>query len=361
MIVPFYFISVFSGLLAFIVFLTILTVDIVALLSRKSCRQFNNACKQYSEEASIIISNFNGKRLLQSCIPSVLKAAEYDGMNHEVILVDDASNDSSVQYVKENFPSIRILALSTNLRFAEANNVAVKMAKNDIVIFLNNDMVVEKEFIRPLLSHFRNPHVFAVSARIKMEPRYVGGYLANETGITKAKLVNGFLETWQEEKELQKSEEIFYFSGGSSAVSKKKFFELGGFDPVFSPFYYEDTDISYRAKKKKWKILVEPASIVHHKFRATNNERNFHKSYIKLILKRNYILFNWINIHDLNMIIRHFVHLTSRLFYQAPKKRDYGFTAGYLAALLKLPQVIIRRYKAQSKNHVSDTEIFDKY
>src|SRR3989304_8673448 len=102
--------------------------------------------------ASIIIANWKGRDLLARCLPRLREAVAFAGGGQEVIVVDDARGDDSVAFVKENFPSVRLLALPQNLRFAGANNAAAEIARGEVLVFLNNDMLVEKNFLPPLLS-----------------------------------------------------------------------------------------------------------------------------------------------------------------------------------------------------------------
>src|SRR5438093_10242168 len=104
--------------------------------------------------ASIVILNWNGKELPERCVPSVLEAVRADGRDHEVLVVDNGSTDGSVQFLRENFPRVRLLSLPENLGFAEGNNAGVRAALHDIVVLVNNDMVVDPGFLRPLLEGF---------------------------------------------------------------------------------------------------------------------------------------------------------------------------------------------------------------
>ncbi len=88
----------------------------------------------------------------------------------------------------------------------------------------------------------------------------------------------------------------FYGGGGSCAFDRRKFFELGGFDELLAPFYLEDTDLGFLAWKRGWKVLYQPASVVHHEHRGTIGKR-FSAEYIESILRKNFLLFCWKNIH----------------------------------------------------------------
>ena len=123
--------------------------------------------------ASLIVSTWNGRHLLEQCLPPLLRAVEEAGGEHEVVVVDDASTDDTVEFLKREYPQVALLALPKNLRFAGANNAAARAATGEILVFLNNDMLVEPDFLPPLLQHFSDPEVFAVTGFMQMD---VGGY-----------------------------------------------------------------------------------------------------------------------------------------------------------------------------------------
>ena len=91
----------------------------------------------------------------------------------------------------------------------------------------------------------------------------------------------------------------FYGGGGSCAFDRRKFLELGGFDELLAPFYLEDTDLGFLAWKRGWKVLYQPASVVYHEHRGTIGKR-FRNDYIQSVLQKNFLLFCWKNIHELD-------------------------------------------------------------
>ncbi len=100
---------------------------------------------------SIVILNFNGKKFLNQCLDSVLQS---DYRNFEVILVDNASTDGSIELVQKNFhqhSNLRIVTNGTNLGFAEGNNIGARAATGKYVVFLNNDTEVDPEWLQELL------------------------------------------------------------------------------------------------------------------------------------------------------------------------------------------------------------------
>ena len=105
--------------------------------------------------------------MLAEGLPSVIAAVEAAGGGHEILVVDNGSTDGSVDFVKSSFPRVSELALETNCGFGEGNTRGVKQARGEVIVLLNNDMVVEKDFLASLLQPFEtDPDVFAVGCQI---------------------------------------------------------------------------------------------------------------------------------------------------------------------------------------------------
>jgi len=123
------------------------------------------------ERASIVVLNWEGKHLLEEFLPSVVTAVQHDGRDHEILVVDNGSTDGSVEFLKVHFPGIRVVFLPRNMRYTGGNNAGINAALNDIVIFLNNDMQVDPDFIKPLLEGFGQEAVFSVSCQVFFQDR----------------------------------------------------------------------------------------------------------------------------------------------------------------------------------------------
>jgi len=103
---------------------------------------------------SVLIPNYNGRHLLEKNLPVILKACErWKKGEWEVIIVDDASTDDSVDFLKKNYPQVKIVRHAKNQRFAAACNSGVRAAKGDIVVLLNNDVAPEVNFLEPLIAY----------------------------------------------------------------------------------------------------------------------------------------------------------------------------------------------------------------
>lgn len=319
-------------------------------------KEININCgrKPDNKGASIIVLNWNGKDLLGQCVPSVLDAVNYDGGDHEVIVVDNGSTDGSKEFIQEYFPAVKLVALEKNMRFAGGNNAGVAASSNDIVMFLNNDMIVEKDFLRPLLDDFKDGDTFSVTSQLETKEKL-------ETGKTHGKVTWGIIDVWHEQipsKGFKDTVPVLYGGGGSSAIDKAKFLSLGGFDTLYDPFYWEDTDLSYRAWKRGWKSLFEPKSRVYHKHRGTSRP-TFGDRYINKAIERNRYLFVWRNIIDVSWITSHFFHLLPVLFFRVVRDKNTDCLYSFIWALRQFPKAFVKRFYGRKYYKLSDREVFE--
>lgn len=261
---------------------------------------------------TLLILNWNGRDLLAQGLPSVIDAVGETGAKHEILVVDNGSTDGSVDFVRSSFPSVRVVALDKNHGFGEGNNIGVQHASGDLVVLLNNDMIVDRNFIRPLIEAFESDeNLFAAGCQIFFQET---GKRREETGKTFSYWDHGIIRyLHQDVTELdyeRKSVPVSWASAGAAAFHRRKFLELGGFRSLFSPAYVEDTDLSYRARKRGWGVVFVPASIVHHKHRASSTRR-YNEEELEILIRRNQLLFLWANISDRKMFAE---HLISHLF-----------------------------------------------
>ena len=304
--------------------------------------------------ASIVIPNWNGRDLLEKYLPSVIEAAARVP-GSEVLLVDNGSTDGSAAFVRERFPMVKLLALPENLGFGGGSNVGFRAATHDIVVLLNSDMRVEPDFLAPLLAGFTDERVFSVSCQIFFSDPTK---LRQETGLTQTWWHQGNVRVrHRDDPNIQRLYPCAYGGGGSTAYDRRKFLELGGFDELLAPFYMEDTDLGYLAWKRGWKVLYEPASIVYHEHRGTIGRR-FSEAYIQSILKKNFVLFTWKNIHEWRKLASHFFFtwasaLLSWLFGDSPERCNF---AGIARAVRQLPAAMGSRWRALGMATISDTE-----
>lgn len=306
--------------------------------------------------ASAVIPNWNGKELLEKYLPSVVAALAGNPAN-EIVVVDNGSDDGSADFVRSAFPQVTLVALPRNLGFGGGSNAGFHAARNDIVVLLNSDMRVAPDFLGPLMEGFADPAVFAVSCQIFFSDPHK---IREETGLTQGWWQDGALRVRHRiDPGIDDLYPCFYGGGGSCAFDRKKFLELGGFDPLFEPFYLEDTDLGYLAWKRGWKVLYQPRSRVYHEHRGTIG-RLFREERIQAVLRKNFTLFCWKNIHEWRRLTAHFFFtwasaFLSVIFGEVPLRPTFG---AFWDAFRQLAQAVRSRWRARSLAAVSDTEAF---
>lgn len=305
------------------------------------------------KKISFIMLNWNGKNLLDKNLPFVFAATHSGVREREIIVVDNGSTDGSQEFIKNKYPQVKLVNLDSNKRFTGGNNAGAKAASGDILVFLNNDVEVTPDFLEPLIRHFDEPDIFAVGCNIMMRG------VRKESGLTRGRFKKEFLHVEHSWEEYDKPVPILYASGAAFACSREKFIGLGGFDTLWDPFYWEDTDLCYRAWKRGWKILFEPKSIVYHMHQATNNTNNFSKIFLDLPKEANRYLFIWKNISEPRYLSQHFLLLPFMLLSRILRLQFVRLLA-FFAALLKLPRAVYSGIKDERHRKLKDSEILKR-
>lgn len=343
-----------APVLTLVAFLALALSDLIALIAPK--KQLQPARIPATGAASIVIPNWNGRDLLEKYLPSVVAAAAGNPDN-EILVVDNASTDGSAAFVRERFPQVRVLELERNFGFGGGSNAGVRAARNDVVVLLNSDMRVEPGFLAPLLDGFTDANVFAVSCQIFFSDP---ARRREETGLAQGWWENGGLRVGhREDPEITSLFPCFYGGGGSCAFDRRKLLELGGFDRIYHPFYLEDTDLGYMAWKRGWKVLYQPLSIVYHEHRGTIGKR-FSERHIQGVLKKNFLLFCWKNIHEWSRLAPHLLFTAAGVVFTAffGDSPEQANLRGLWKAVLQLPRAMAARRRARALAAVSDTEAF---
>jgi glycosyltransferase involved in cell wall biosynthesis/GT2 family glycosyltransferase len=294
--------------LALALALMLIAADLVARLGRRpdarAAAAAPLAAARSTLPVSIVIPTWNGRELLQMSLPPLRAALAAHPPGGEIIVVDNGSADDTRAWVTAEFPEVRLIALPTNEGFAGATNRGARDSRHPTLILLNNDMVVEPDFILPLLRAMdEEPTAFGVSCQIdfidKGKPRW-------ETGKVHARWKWGtitlfHLDRWQDDNLYP----IFFAGGGASAYDRAKFLALEGFDEaVFSPVYIEDVELGYRAWKRGWPSLFAPKSLVHHKHRGTTR-RIWSEDKIYSFFVTNLAALVWKNVTDWRLLRTH--------------------------------------------------------
>ncbi len=306
-------------------------------------------------DISVVIPNYNGESLLKKNLLKVFAALEeYKNGKTEVVIVDDASTDASASVIsnfKFKISNLRLIANEKNLGFSSAVNRGVKEAKGEIVVLLNTDVIPEEDFLQPLLKHFKDNKVFAVGCMDKSLENDKTVLRGRGLGVWK----RGFLV--HRRGEVDKTNTL-WVSGGSGAFRKSIWENLGGFNELYNPFYWEDIDLSYRALKSGYKVLFEPKSIVMHYHEEGAIKNKYLPSEIKIIAYKNQFIFAWENTTDLSLQALHFFWLPYH-FIKALFRLDVAFFLGFFKALVLMPKVIKSSLNYQKLFIFSDKQVIE--
>ena len=215
-------------------------------------------------DISVVIVTWNGRQHLLACLSSV--AAQL-GVHAETIVVDNGSTDGTAEYVRAQFPWVRLVALGENRGFAGGNNAGVREARGRLVAFLNNDTAADAGWLRALAAGIDERNRFAlVTSRIVYmhDPdtidsagdgvlRWGGAFKRHHGEPASTALV---------------TQEVFGVCGAACMTPKAVFEELGGFDEDFFASH-EDVDLSYRARLRGYRCRYVAAAVVRHVGSAT--------------------------------------------------------------------------------------------
>jgi GT2 family glycosyltransferase len=295
---------------------------------------------------SVVLPNWNGAHLLRKHLPYVLTAAP----KAEIIVADDTSSDDSVKLLREKFPRVKVVRGRTRQGFAGNVNRGVAKATGEIIVLLNTDVRPRKDFLAPLLTHFRDPDVFAVGCL--EESHDPGGVVLRGRGIGRWR--KGYF--LHERGDVTKADTA-WIAGGSGAFRKSMWDELGGMDPLFNPFYWEDIDLSYRALKAGWKIIFESKSVVGHFHEEGKIKSEFTPADVARFAYRNQFIFIWKNLSDPWVWLAHLLWMPVRVV-QAIVRGDKQMLMGLAAALIRLPKITAARQVQSKKWRVSDRVLF---
>lgn len=263
---------------------------------------------------------------------------------YEVIVVNDDPSESMKEKMR-SFKDVTLIENNKNIGFGQTVNKGIVHAKYEYVFLLNSDVLLKDTSFKQAAEQIKkNADIFAISfAQIEKDGSTVGkntffwkqGFFYHE----KAKNTKFGFNGWAE--------------GGSCMINKSIFEELNGFDPLYTPFYWEDIDISYRAWKKGYKVIFDPDILVEHHHGGTTN-KYIQPDFKDSIAARNHYIFIWKNVTDSTFIWQHIAMLPYNLFYFAIKQNRY-LLKGFFLALLKLPQIL--KVRSQTPTLISDVEV----
>lgn len=285
---------------------------------------------------SIIIPIYNARNVIEDCLNSVF---DIDYKNFEVIIVDDCSRDKSADFIQKNYPQVKVLRTKRNCGFVGSVNVGIKNSCGSIVVLLNMDTIVDKGWLKPLVNALiTDKSIGLVGSKIfscdRKTLQHAGGLLL-ENGLSihigRGELDNG---------KYNYPRDVDYLCGASLGFRRCTLEEVGFFDEEYRPLYYEDSDMAYRVKKHRLRVVYIPDSVLVHKENVSTNGLSkkfyycYHKSRLRFVFKN----------HNIKYIIHQFFPKEKKWFLnELPANIRTTLMKVYLVSLPNIVAMLIKR------------------
>lgn len=322
---------------------------------------------------AVVILNYNGKKLLQQFIPSVIKHSK----NTPVYVVDNASTDDSVSFLQNEFPQVKIICHKENLGFAGGYNDGLKQIAADYFILINSDVEVTENWISPVISLMESDKTIAacqlkiLSYTNKDEFEYAGacGGFIDKFGypFCRGRIFN---ELEKDTGQYNNTQEIFWATGACMFVRGSIFGELQGFDNSFFA-HMEEVDLCWRMKNIGYKIMVVPSSTVYHLGGGTLNKVSPRKTFLNfrnslITLTKNYPNFNWFFVLLARLFLDGMAGL--KFFLEGKPLHTLAVARAHFAFYVLVPTTLRKRTKIKSHknycgsfNHIYNGNIVTDY
>lgn len=302
-----------------------------------------------SELVSVIVLNWNGKNYIQNCLDTVLSQ---DYSNLEVIVVDNASNDGSVELVRKSYPNVDLIENKQNVGFGGGNNTGIRRAKGDYILILNNDAELGEGCIRAMKDAL-DRHQKCGSCASKI-------FFKNSSQIIDAAGIAVFPDglsigrgRFEHERLFEKEEEVFGASGCCALFRKEMLEDIKVGDEYYDEDFFayaDDTDLGWRAQLRRWGCIYAPEARTYHLHSAGSGSHSTTKAFL---VERNRI---WLQIKSfpISLILYSQYFTLMRYFYQA-----YGVFAGKGApgefikehSKIRLLKVLVQAYLSAARGY----------
>jgi GT2 family glycosyltransferase len=225
-------------------------------------------------KVSIIVPNYNGFSILENCLESLLSQ---NPRPDQIVVVDNGSSDGSQEKIVRRFPTVHLVCLEENTGFTGANNAGLRASKGDLLVLLNNDCIVESNWLAGLLGRMEEPSVAAVTSSMR---NIADGNIMDSAG--------GEIDWMGFSRDIGKGEPASSFGeamdlpfpcGGAVMIRRCALPDPGRiFWPVLF-IYQEDLDLGFELLRTGWRVVYEPSAVVRHMHSATMGRGSFRKEY----------------------------------------------------------------------------------
>jgi len=235
-------------------------------------------------KTAVVILNWNGQKLLEKFLPIVIKNSQVEGV--EIIVADNASSDSSIEFLEKNYPTIPIVKLDKNYGFAGGYNRALEKIKADYYLLLNSDIAPEPNWLPPLITAMEKdqnlgacmPKIRAFHTPEQFEYAGAAGGFIDLFGypFCRGRILNSIEE---DNGQYQDTLPVFWASGAALMIRAELYHSTGGLDESFFA-HMEEIDLCWRIKNMNYEIVALPQSEVLHIGGATLSQQNAKKTYL---------------------------------------------------------------------------------
>ena len=237
---------------------------------------------------SAIIVSYNSEKYIHQCLDALLQSGY---RIKEVVVVDNASKDSSSSIVERFFPRVRLVRNSRNLGFAGGCNLGLGQVSGQVVAFVNPDVIVRPSWLGELMKVMaEDPSVAIVGGKLLYADhptiQHAGGFLHYPLA-----LADHYGYGQPDDGRWDELRDVEYVTGAALAVRRQVLDALSGFDERFSPAYFEETDLCWRARKAGFKVVYAPKAVgIHYETTSTGKDSYnyyyyYHLNRLRFVLK----------------------------------------------------------------------------
>ncbi|MCK5330013.1 MAG: glycosyltransferase family 2 protein [Candidatus Marinimicrobia bacterium] len=231
---------------------------------------------------SIIVLNYNGKQFLQVCFDSLLLSTY---PNIELLMVDNASSDDSVEYMERNYPQVKIIHSGGNIGYSAGNNLGIEVAAGKYVLLLNNDIEVTPGWLEPIIEEFESDEQIAavqpkIHHMIDRDSFEYAGAAGGMIDIFSFPFMRGrvFYTIEKDEGQYDTNIDLFWTSGAAMAIRKDVLKKTGLLDNDFV-HHMEEIDLCWRILLQGHRLRIRTDSVIYHYAGGTIKAKSFKKEY----------------------------------------------------------------------------------
>jgi GT2 family glycosyltransferase len=261
-----------------------------------------------TRSVSVVMPSLDDLDLFERHLPALFGELDRRAAHDEVVVVDDTGRGVLAAPLAARWPAVRVVSMPANLGFARAMRAGIEAARHEFVFAMNPDVLVRRGFLDPLVACLAEEDVWAVVPRILLggdEQKIESwAFLREHGGVLE--LDQPALRSAADARALRLAP--VGFAVGGACLYRRADFLATGFDPLYEPFYWEDIDWSWVGWRNGKRILYQPAAVVEHQHRGTIGRR-VPKEFVRAMVERNRLLFNWKHIDAPELQRRHLAAL----------------------------------------------------